>query len=134
MNLAQAIRYHYRERDYEIAPVDPEPSSAGEPVMVREHHAVTPDRVIEYQGRRALREGGVEVLKVLGSVCGIVRFERIREALPHVGGGTLQFRLSSMSARGDIVRYGEKSWRNEYGASGCGYWYGIPGGSTEYST
>lgn len=134
MNLAQAIRYRYDKHDYQILPMSPEPVHPGEPLNVREHHAPTPARVIEYQGRRALREGGVEVLNVLKSICGIVRFERLRAALPHVEAPTLQKRLHDAHGRGDIARYGEQSWKNQHRSSGAGYWYGIPGGSTEYST
>jgi hypothetical protein len=133
MNLAQAVRYNPRKRDYRLCPVAPEPATAGAPVAVREHQA-NQAKVINYHGRRSLREGGIEVLKVLGSACGIVRFERLRSSLPHVEGSTLQKRLSIMCGRGDVMRYGEQSWRNQYRASSCGYWYGIPGGSTEYST
>jgi hypothetical protein len=54
--------------------------------------------------------------------------------LPHVEGSTLAEALSNMHDRGDIARYGEQSWKNQHRSSGTGYWYGIPGGSTEYST
>ena len=123
MNFAQAIKYSCADRTYRIDPVAPAPSSDGEPVAIREHHAQL-GKAVEHHGRRALRAGGREVIEVLRSVRGIVRFGKVHEALPGVATSTLQTRLSNMHDRGDVVRYGAK----------LDYWYGLPGGSTAYST
>lgn len=129
MNLAQVIDYDYDNRRYRInqeRAVAPQEKSDKPPeVTVREHrerprHEPSPTSCI----RRALRAGGQEVVAFVRAAGRLVKGEEIERAMPHVNEVTIRWRLSSLTSRGELSRYGErKSFR-----------YGLPGGSTSESS
>lgn len=130
MNLAQVIEYDYDNRTYRICPekVVPAPRDVSDKppqVVVREHRERKRTEPIPQSCiRRALRRGGHEVVAVLQAAGRIMRGEEIEQALPSVHEVTLRWRLSNLTARGDITRYGERK----------SFKYGLPGGSTSESS
>lgn len=128
MNLANVInfdpdRYTYTI-EYERAH-QPNGTAPPAPSVTRVHLEEREDRVILCgKARRSLRAGGTAVIAALDRIGRIVNLETLHAAMPEVGAGTLRCRLSCMTQRGDVARYGEK----------YGYKYGIPGGSTSEST
>lgn len=113
MNLAQVVDYNPDTRRYRINPEKARlpvraAAAAAAPIVVREHHAKPKDERPVVSGvRRALRDAGEEVMRVLRASREHLTFMQLSRALPHVPQTTLHVRLSNMVARGDIVREGE---------------------------
>lgn len=129
MNLANVIDYDYDNRRYRInqeKAVAPRDESDKPPEVVVREHRETPrtEPIPQNCIRRALRAGGQEVVALLQAAGRIMKGEEIEQALPHVHEVTMRWRLSNLTARGDISRYGERK----------SFKYGLPGGSTSGTT
>lgn len=128
MNLANCIEYDIETRCYRIVSQDRSASKLPwfSPIATPQLFAPPPERQVAPDGtfRRAMRCGGNEILAVLRAAGRILSESGIAQRLPHVHGTTLRVRLCRMTAREDIVRYGERS--------SCRY--GLPGGSTSGSS
>jgi len=98
--------------------------SPSEGVTVRTHTANTPTEQLR-NNRQRMRAGARQLLNVLSRRIGQrMTFYDIRAELPEVNSSTLHVRLSSLTAREDIKRWGTKGH----------YRYSLPEGSTFSST
>lgn len=121
MNLAQVVENDYETRRYKI--VCPPRATTLQwfaPIAAIHQYTFPPDGTL----RRAMRCGGNEILSVLKAAGRLLSEGVIAERLPHVHETTLRVRLCRMTAREDIVRYGERKCCR----------YGLPGGSTSGSS
>lgn len=95
-----------------------------EGVTVRTHTQSPPSEQLR-NNRQRMRAGARELLNVISRAPGKRwTFEEIRAELPQVNSSTLHVRLSSLTAREDIDRWGTKGH----------YRYSLPEGSTFRST
>ena len=96
--------------------------ASGPGITVRTHVAPSPGERLA-QNRQRMRAGAREVLSVLKRG-GYLTFAQIKRQLPEISTSTLQVRLSNLTSREDIERYGSKG----------AYRYALPEGSTFRST
>lgn len=97
------------------------PSESG--YTVRTHHAPPPSELPPPR-RERMRQGARELMTVLARSGRRMLLSEIANYLPHVPRETLRVRLSSLSTRGDITKYGDRN----------NYRYAIPSSSTFMST
>lgn len=121
MNLAQAVEYDPDTRRHRVA-CELAPPGVGwmRPILGPTSYVAPTDGPGDGPCRRAMRAGGLEIINLLRAAGSLVPVRSIVRQLPHVHPCTLRWRLSHLTAREDIVRYGERGH----------YRYGLPGVST----